>query len=234
MYKHALKHFKNVDHVLYAASKGHDIDDVRVSNNVFRDIARAISAQQLSGKAADTIFARLEAHMPRDKRQENPGKKQGGKRGEAVMTAEVVMTAEAVHALSESTLRSCGFSHAKVVALRSLARTVMDKKIDLATLHMLDDARVIETLTSVKGIGPWTAEMVLMFSLGREDIFSPGDLGLRKGIMHTYGLKKLPSERKMATLSKAWKPYRTYASRILWRVADAKKVVKSEEGARIS
>ena len=212
MYTHALKHFKKVDPVLYTASKGHDIDDVRVSNNVFRDIARAISAQQLSGKAADTIFARLEAHMPRDKRQE--------KRREAAMTAE------AVHALSESTLRSCGFSHAKVVALRSLARTVMDKKIDLATLHMLDDARVIETLTSVKGIGPWTAEMVLMFSLGREDIFSPGDLGLRKGIMHTYGLKKLPSERKMATLSNAWKPYRTYASRILWRVADAKKVVK--------
>ena len=93
-------------------------------------------------------------------------------------------------------------------------------KLDLAKIHLHKDEKIIELLTSVKGIGPWTAEMILMSSLGREDIFSKGDLGLRKGIMRLYGLRKMPSDKLMDKLAKAWSPYRTYAAKVLWRVAD--------------
>ena len=79
------------------------------------------------------------------------------------------------------------------------------------------DEDVIVELTKIKGIGRWTAEMFLMFTLGREDIFSYGDLGLRKGIMKLYGYKKEPTEQQMEKLATRWKPYRTYAARILWR-----------------
>ena len=84
----------------------------------------------------------------------------------------------------------------------------------------------MEELTQVKGVGPWTAQMLLMFSLARADIFSKGDLGLRKGIMFLYGLKKMPSDRKMDSLTAPWSPYRTYAARVLWRVADKAKEKK--------
>ena len=201
MYKKAQQHFKKADPILHKASLLHDIDDVRPSPDLFYDIARAIVSQQLSGKAADTIFARLEIIVGRNN-----------------------FTPERIVLLDEGDLRSAGLSQAKVNGLKALAEAVMSEKLDLEGIHALGDEGVIETLTTVKGIGPWTAEMILMFSLGRADIFSMGDLGLKKGIMHLYGLKKMPSERTMKALMKKWSPYNTYASRILWRVADGQKM----------
>jgi len=84
-------------------------------------------------------------------------------------------------------------------------------------LDELDNGAVVEELTKVKGIGPWTAEMFLMFSLAREDVFSYGDLGLRKAIQKLYKLKKEPTNKQMEQITKKWSPYRTYASRILWK-----------------
>lgn len=203
MYKKAQAHFKKSDPILHAASLPHEIDNIEVSDNLFKDIIRAIAGQQLSGKAADTIFGRLETLL---------GKKD--------------FNAQNIATLNDISLRECGFSNTKIKAIKNLAATVTAAHIDLDNIHTLEDIKVIETLTQVKGIGPWTAEMILMFSLGREDIFSAGDLGLKKGIMYTYNLRTLPSEKKILQLSKKWQPYRTYAARILWRVADEKKIKK--------
>lgn len=200
MYHLAQKHFKQTDALLYRASVLHSVSDVERSKNVFEDVVRAIVNQQLSGKAAETIFGRLETLL---------GKKK--------------FNASNVLGFKHAELRACGLSKAKAQTIHGLAQAVVKKEIDLVTLHTLSDGEVVANLTSIKGIGPWTAEMILMFSLGRIDIFSPGDLGLRKGIMHLYGLKRLPSDAQMKKLTKKWSPYRTYASRVLWRIADAKK-----------
>jgi DNA-3-methyladenine glycosylase II len=207
MYHRAKLHFKKADPILYEATRLHDIADIRRSKNVFRDIVHAIINQQLSGKAAETIFGRLEEKV------KAKTKAQAGR---------TAITPASIAALSIPALRSCGLSNAKAATIKALARAVLrkDAQLDLASIHTYPDDKVIELLTSIKGIGPWTAEMILMFSLGRTDIFSKGDLGLKKGIMHLYGLSKLPSDRVMDKLSRAWSPYRTYAARVLWRVAD--------------
>lgn len=197
MYHKAKLHFKKADPILYKAAKLHAIANVTRSRDVFGDIVHAIVNQQLSGKAAGTIFGRL--------------KIAAGKGG---------VTPKAIAKLGMPVLRKCGLSGAKAATIKGLARAVVRKEIDLVSIHEHADEKVIEVLTSQKGIGPWTAEMILMFSLGRTDIFSKGDLGLRKGIMRLYGLKKMPSDRFMDKLSLAWSPWRTYAARVLWRVAD--------------
>lgn len=207
MYHLAKQHFKKADRVLYRAACAHDIADVKRSKDVFRDLVHAIVNQQLSGKAADTIFGRLEALI-------------GGSGRNTGMGGKGKVTPSAILTLRIPSLRACGLSEAKARTIQGLARVVADGTLDLVMLHEHPDEKVVELLTSVKGIGPWTAEMILMFSLGRVDIFSKGDLGLRKGIMKLYGLKKMPSDRHIEKLAKAWKPYRTYAARVLWRVAD--------------
>lgn len=200
MYHLAKEHFKKADPILSAAAEKHAIANIRRSSDVFRDIVRAIAGQQLSGKAAATIFGRLETLV---------GKK--------------TFTPEKILELTGIQLRTCGLSGAKTSTIQGVARSIIEGKFNPKILHKSSDEEIIATLRSIKGIGPWTAEMILMFSLGRTDIFSKGDLGLRKGIMKLYGLKKMPSDRKMDELAKAWSPYRTYAARVLWRVADEAK-----------
>ena len=205
MYSRAKLHFKKADPLLYEAARLHDIADIRRSRDVFRDIVRAIVNQQLSGKAAETIFCRLEE--------------------------KVSITPVSIADISVPALRSCGLSEVKAKTIKALARAILkNTQLDLAVIHTYPDDKVIELLTSIKGIGPWTAEMILMSSLGRTDIFSKGDLGLKKGIMHLYGLPKLPSDRLMDKLSRAWSPYRTYAARVLWRVADGRIDKMKEKG----
>jgi len=199
MYEKAKKHFKTADPRLYAAAIEIDLKEVVPSTRLFRDIVWTITGQQLSARAADTIFARFEQLM----------------RGNE-------MTPQRILRLSDERMRACGLSGAKMRAMREFARTVEAGKLDLAGLPALPDAEVVSALTRVKGIGPWTAEMVLMFSLGRPDVFSRGDLGLRKGINELYGLKKMPSERRLATIVASWSPYRTYAARVLWKLSDRK------------
>jgi 3-methyladenine DNA glycosylase/8-oxoguanine DNA glycosylase len=223
MYHRAKLHFKKADPILYQAARLHHIADICRSRNVFRDIVQTIVNQQLSGKAAETIFGRLEAKVK-------------------ARAGHASITAASIAVLSIPTLRACGLSNAKATTIKALACAVLGRtpgtprksaeaahKLDLAIIHTHPDDKVIELLTSIKGIGPWTAEMILMSSLGRTDIFSYGDLGLKKGIMHLYDLSKLPSDRLMEKLARAWSPYRTYAAKVLWRVADGKKVKRKEK-----
>jgi DNA-3-methyladenine glycosylase II len=200
MYKKARLHFKKNDPKLYALSLEHELDDLKVSDDLFRDIVWTIIGQQLSGKAADTIFGRFEALFPAR-----------------------LITSEGILKLSDEKMRGCGLSGAKARAIRDLAQKTLAGDVDIKKLPILPDDEVLTELTKVKGIGPWTAEMILMFSLGRTDVFSLGDLVLRKEIMNLHGWKKLPSEKRIAQTLSRWSPYRTYAARLLWKMADRSK-----------
>jgi DNA-3-methyladenine glycosylase II len=164
-------------------------------NGHFRELVIAIINQQLSGKAADTIQ----------------------KRFEALFAPKKFPTARDVLAMPAPKMRKAGLSKMKVSFIKDLAKKVLDGTIDFKKMPQWTDEEVIEHLVRVKGIGRWTAEMFLMFSLGRDDVFSYGDLGLKNAIKKLYKLRAHPSPRQAEKISSAWKPYRTLASRYLWK-----------------
>ena len=113
-------------------------------------------------------------------------------------------------------LRSAGLSNSKVAYMKNVARFFIKRDKEIKQIHKLTDEEVIKLLTEIKGIGVWSAEMFLIFSLGREDVFSYGDLGLRKGLQKIYNFKKEPTLKQMKKIVEAWKPYRTYGARYVW------------------
>lgn len=190
----ARKHLQNVDAKLYSYIQRIAIPDFSKRHDSFTELCDTIISQQLSGKAAATIFSRFVK----------------------LFTAKKI-TPEKLLKLSNEKIRSCGASWAKVRSLKDLAQKVKDKTVNLEKLDDMSDDEVKDHLIQIKGIGPWSAEMFLMFSLGREDIFSFGDLGLKKGLMKVYGLKKEPTQKQIEKIVSKWSPHRTYASRILWK-----------------
>ncbi len=200
MTKNALSHFRIVDPILYSLLQKHpSLKSItrEKSKDYFKNLCREIIGQQLSGRVADVLFERFEKLFPKRR-----------------------VTPQRVLATSEAVLRTTGMSWSKARFIRDLAGQVLTKSLQLAQLAQLPDQDVIKELTRVKGIGPWTAEMFLMFTLGREDVFSYGDLGLRKAIKKLYGFKKDPTVKQMEKIVIKWKPYRTYAARILWKSLD--------------
>lgn len=169
-----------------------------VSKDPFSDLVEAIINQQLSEKAGRTIFTRFCASFPAGK-----------------------LTPRRILARSDQSLRDVGISWSKVTYIKSLAEEVEKKRLRLADLGSLDDEAVITALTKVKGIGRWTAEMFLMFSLGREDVFSYGDLGLRRAMAKLYKFRDYPSAKQMEKIVTKWRPYRTIVARMLWASLDA-------------
>ena len=162
------------------------------SENYFLSLCREIITQQLAGGAARAIFGRFEK----------------------LFTTETV-TAEKILLIPDQIIRDTGASWAKVKYIKSLAQCVVSKIIHLNKLNELSDAEVIEELVKVKGIGPWTAEMFLIFTLGRKDVFSSGDLGLKKGLLKLYKLDQINKETA-DKITKIWKPYRSFGSITLW------------------
>lgn len=191
-----LNHFQIVDPILFSVASIVMLEDrdVRLPDDYFVSLCENIIGQQLSGKVSDVIFARFEKLFPKKN-----------------------ITPRTVLKLSEEKLRTTGMSWSKTRFIRDLAQKVLDTSVRLDHLSTLPDEEVIKELTKVKGIGPWTAEMFLMFTLGREDIFSYGDLGLKNAIKKLYGFKKDPTIKQMEKIVNKWKPYRTYAARILWK-----------------
>ena len=163
----------------------------------FMALAEAIASQQLSVKAADTIFGRFCDLFGPD-RQPDPVR---------------------LLALDDTALRTAGFSRSKVVFLRDLAAHVVEQRLDLDRMHEHDDLRVLEQLTAVKGIGQWTAEIFLMFRLKRPDVFPVDDLGLVKAAQRIYGMRQRPSRTRLLKLAETWRPYRSVAAWYLWRSA---------------
>ena len=163
----------------------------------FVTLCRAIISQQLSGRAASTITGRLEALFDCG-----------------------VLTPAGILATPDDTLRSLGLSRQKQASLKDLASKTLDGSLQLAALSVLSDAEVTRQLTQVRGIGVWTAEMFLIFSLGRLDVFPVGDLGIRKAIQRVYGYKKMPAVVTMHRHARKWAPYRTIAAWYLWESYD--------------
>jgi 3-methyladenine DNA glycosylase/8-oxoguanine DNA glycosylase len=161
----------------------------------FVALAEAIASQQLSVKAADTIFGRFCA----------------------LFTPDNVPDAARLLHLDDDVIRASGFSRAKVVFLRDLATHVVENRLMLDNLHQLEDAAVIEQLTAVKGIGTWTAEVFMLFRLLRPDVFPVDDLGLVKAAQRVYGLRQRPTRQKLLKMAETWRPYRSVAAWYLWR-----------------
>lgn len=162
----------------------------------FEQLARSIAFQQLAGKAASTIWGRTRALVPG------------------------AFTADRVVQLSEELLRSAGLSTSKARSLRDLAEHVADGRLALARIGRLSDEEVVDQLTMVRGIGRWTAEMFLIFQLGRLDVWPVGDFGVRNGYRVLYGLADLPTIEELTAAGEAFAPYRSVAAWYCWRAAD--------------
>lgn len=202
-YSRVLKHFKEIDPKIYQVMRDVDFDKwfddrkMRKTEDLFVRLCRTIIGQQLSGKAASTIYGRF---------LELFGKKK--------------ITPRNVLAIPDRELRGVGMSWGKAGFIKDLALKVKDKELHLDKLFEMSDEEVKKELMSVKGIGEWTAEMFLMFTLGRENIFSFGDLGLKKGMVKVYNLKEMPTEEKSEKITAKWNPYKTYGSIALWQAVD--------------
>ena len=165
--------------------------------NVFQSLAKAIVYQQLAGKAAASIHGRF------------------------IALVEGPLTADKVLALDPEAIRGAGLSGAKRDAVLDLARHALDGKLDLETLDALDDEALTRSLCRVRGIGPWTAQMFLLFELGRLDVWPTGDLGVRKGYGLAFALPTTPTARELAPLGEPFRPYRSIVAWYCWRATDA-------------
>jgi len=169
---------------------------LRPAPSPFEALCEAVAYQQLSGKAAATIYGRFRA-LTDESRPLDP---------------------EVVSRIPDELMRGAGLSGAKTVAIKDLAAKTMDGTVPgQDELAPLEDEQIIERLTAVKGVGPWSVKMYLMFRLGRPDVLPQTDLGIRKGVKRTYGHAELPTPKQVIQLAEPWKPYRTLASWYLWR-----------------
>lgn len=199
MTKKILDHFKKVDKILFEASKkygGVEIIVARNTKDYFVSLCDEIISQQLSKRVGDVIFDRFKKLFPNEN-----------------------ISAKGIFRLKQEDLRATGMSNSKAGFIMDLSRKICKREVELEGLVYLDNEEIIKELTKIKGIGPWTAEMFLMFTLGREDVFSHGDLGLRNAIKKLYNLEDTTKEY-IEELSMKWSPYRTYACRVLWRSLD--------------
>ena len=183
---------------LIARSRRYNITPA-VSIRPFDALAESIAYQQLSGKAAATIFGRVRALYPKRK----------------------WLDPEQLLATPDETLRAAGLSRAKTAALKDLAAKTIDGTVPAgrALIRMSDD-EIVTRLTAVRGIGRWTVEMLLLFDLGRPDVWPVDDYGVRKGFAKTFGRRKLPTPKQLMKFGEKWRPYRSVAAWYFWRALD--------------
>ena len=174
--------------------------EMQPAHSPFESLLEAIVYQQLNGKAAATILARVKNLFPLGRFP----------RPEEILKAR------------DSALRSAGLSRQKIAALRDLAAKACDGTIPtLAAIRRMADAEIVERLTSIHGVGIWTVEMFLIFRMGRPDVLPVHDYGIRKGFALTFRCKEVPKPQEVAARGERWRPYRTVASWYLWRALDA-------------
>jgi DNA-3-methyladenine glycosylase II len=192
----AVAHLRAADPVLARLIARVGPPTIRHEPDYFAALVGTIVGQQISVRAAASVRARLAACF----HPERP-------------------TPAGVLALGEAGLRACGLSQAKARYVLDLAARVHGGQLDLAALDALDDEAVIQRLTVVKGIGRWSAEMLLIFGLGRPDVLPVDDLGFRAAVRREYGLDTLPRAAALRALAEPWRPWRTFATWYLWRSA---------------
>lgn len=162
-------------------------------NQHFSVLVESIISQQIATNAAEAIFNRFKKLYPK------------------------FPTASEILSTRKSKLRAVGLSGMKIEYLKDLARHIEEGKLNMKTFSKMKDEEVIAQLTQVKGIGRWTAEMFLIFSLGRQDVFPVDDLGLRKGVQMLFSLPEIPKPKEVEKLGEKWKPYRTIVTWYLWK-----------------
>jgi len=192
-----LEHFDRCDPVIAEVIRSYGPFRLSKNGNYFFVLCRAIIAQQISTKAADSIFLKFNGLFNGD--SPNPDRVKG---------------------LTVSSLRSVGLSRQKVAYLKDLSEKFLNKSIRPHKLPYLSNEEVSSLLTNVYGIGPWTAEMFLIFSLNRMDVLPVGDLGFQAGVKKIYGMRKMPSDKKLRALGKSWSPLETVAVWYVWRAID--------------
>ena len=195
----ASKKLIKMDPVLGKIIPNFDLPAYNPGGSYFVNLVESIISQQLSIKAADTIWGRVQ-DLFKDRH----------------------VTPEEMLQLPDEKLRAAGLSFAKIKYIKDLATKTLESGIVFEQFEVMTDEEIITELVKVKGIGQWTAEMFLMFAMGRPDIFSYGDLGIRKGIQKLYNMKKEPTEKQAAKIAEKWRPYRTVACRYIWKSLELK------------
>lgn len=198
--REAYAHLKKADAVLHAAAlpfRGKFAmrpDPKKRNDQLFSALAASVVGQQLSMRAADTIWERVKAAC-------------GGR-----------VTAETIAAAPAARLRKAGLSAAKVKTLKELSKAVRKEGLNLLSLRSLTYEEAATRLTSIWGIGPWTVEMFLIFSLGNKDIFSSGDLALARAVEKLYDIPKDAPRTELVRIAERWSPHRSFACLILWKL----------------
>lgn len=198
----ALAHFKKHDPVLYGAAKPFKgtltarVKHWKTADQLFHALCRSVVSQQLSVKAAETIWNRLED------------------------ACKGTVSPDAIIKIRTERMRKAGLSAAKAKTLKELANAVKGG-LNLPALRKLPEEEAIVQLTNVWGIGTWTAEMFLIFALGRSDVFSPKDLGVMRAIEELYDVEKNSKPDAYISIAECWSPYRSIACLVLWRYRDA-------------
>lgn len=198
-YTASVRYLKRIDPILAGVIESIGPCRIRVvaEGTHFQALTRSIVYQQLSGKAAATILSRVQALFPNG-----------------------VATPEAVQATSDEKLRAAGLSRQKIAYLRDLSSKVSSGDLPLDTVHTMDDDDLIDHLVQVKGIGRWTAQMFLMFRLGRRDVLPELDLGIQNAIQRAYRMRKRPTPKQVKRIGAKWAPHSTVACWYLWRSLD--------------
>lgn len=190
----------NKDRVLKVLFKKHGLYTLEIKKNILLSVCQTVIGQQLSTKVARVIFERFLTLF----NTSNP-------------------KATDILAIPNEVLRGIGLSNAKANYVKNVCDFFIENKLTDAKLHKLSNEQLFDLLTQIKGIGRWTVEMILMFTMGREDIFSPGDLGIQKAMIELYEIEYNHSKeltQKMLYISQSWSPYRSYACLHLWRYLD--------------
>lgn len=189
----ATTHLSNIDPIMRTTIEQIGPCTLKPDPDIFNSLVDAIVSQQISVKAADAILARVRAAMP------------GG-----------VVTPDALAGYNSDTLRPLGLSAQKARYILSLVEHIQNGQLVLEELPSLGDEEIIQRLTMVKGIGRWTAEMVLIFTLGRADVLPVDDLGFLEGVRAAYNLPERPKRTEMLERGEPWRPYRTFATWYMW------------------
>ena len=203
----AHKHLSSKDPVMRLLIKQHGKCDLapETRRSPFQSLVQAVAHQQLHGKAANTILGRFKKLFP--------GKK--------------FPKAEDLAGVTDQQLRACGFSFAKIKAIRDIAEKTLSGVIpNSRQIVKLPDEEIIERLTQVRGVGRWTVEMLLIFQLGRFDVLPVHDFGVRSGFRHAYKRRDMPTPKELLAFGEMWRPHRTTAAWYLWSAADAMKKKK--------
>ncbi len=203
-HKKALAHLKK-DPILRKIIKEYEIEELNGETDVFQDLIESIINQQLSGKAAATIFGRFKNLFTHS--------------ASSGQETKTFPAPQRILKVPDEKIRKCGISFSKIKYIKGLCQSIIKKELNVKKLTELSDEEVIVELTKIKGIGKWTAEMILIFSLKRLDVFSAGDLGLRTAISKLYNIDR-ENRKEIEKISLKWSPYRSLAARLLWRSLD--------------